>query len=333
MIFSRNDIAIDLGTVNTIVRNQDEILFNEPTCIALDSRNRERIICLGSKAKQMIGRTPLEIEVINPLLNGAISDFETTKLFMHTLIESTKTSSLSPRVGISIPQNLTQVERHSLHEATMFAGAKEVFLIEDPFSASVGAGIDISKAKARMVIDAGGGLVEVSIISLGGLVVSTFTKEAGDFIDYAIVDYCKCNKNIGISKEMAESIKRKINLFGESEIIDVGAKNLINGMPIHFELNLNELKSVLISGLYKIKDSVLLAIDKSSPDMAADLIEEGAILTGGMALIDGTREFLEEELNMKITLSNDPLLDISKGASLIMQDYESYSLEWGGGID
>ncbi|MDA3966776.1 MULTISPECIES: rod shape-determining protein [Helicobacter] len=333
MIFSRNDIAIDLGTVNTIVRNQDEILFNEPTCIALDSRNRERIICLGSKAKQMIGRTPLEIEVINPLLNGAISDFETTKLFMHALIESAKTSSLSPRVGISIPQNLTQVERHSLHEATMFAGAKEVFLIEDPFSASVGAGIDISKAKARMVIDAGGGLVEVSIISLGGLVVSTFTKEAGDFIDYAIVDYCKYNKNIGISKEMAESIKRKINLFGESEIINVGAKNLINGMPIHFELNLNELKSVLISGLYKIKDSVLLAIDKSSPDMAADLIEEGAILTGGMALIDGTREFLEEELNMKITLSNDPLLDISKGASLIMQDYESYSLEWGGGID
>lgn len=333
MIFSRNDIAIDLGTVNTIVRNQDEILFNEPTCIALDSRNRERIICLGSKAKQMIGRTPLEIEVINPLLNGAISDFETTKLFMHALIESAKTSSLSPRVGISIPQNLTQVERHSLHEATMFAGAKEVFLIEDPFSASVGAGIDISKAKARMVIDAGGGLVEVSIISLGGLVVSTFTKEAGDFIDYAIVDYCKYNKNIGISKEMAESIKRKINLFGESEIINVGAKNLINGMPIHFELNLNELKSVLISGLYKIKDSVLLAIDKSSPDMAADLIEEGAILTGGMALIDGIKDFLEEELNMKITLSNDPLLDISKGASLIMKDYETYSLEWGGGID
>lgn len=216
-IFERNDIAIDLGTVNTIVRNDMETtLFCEATCIALEKKyNSHRILAIGDSAKKMLGRTHNEIEVVNPLLNGAISDFETTKIFMNVILQKAKAGSLSPRVGISIPQNLTQVERHSLYEATMLAGAKEVLLIEDPFSASVGAGLDISTARAKMIIDAGGGLVEVSIISLNGLITSAFTKKAGDFIDFALVEYCRHNKNIGISKEMAENLKRKINVFAK----------------------------------------------------------------------------------------------------------------------
>ncbi|MDE5926530.1 MAG: rod shape-determining protein [Helicobacter sp.] len=325
-IFERNDIAIDLGTVNTIVRNDMETtLFCEATCIALEKKyNSRRILAIGDSAKKMLGRTHDEIEVINPLLNGAISDFETTKIFMNAILQKAKAGSLSPRVGISIPQNLTQVERHSLYEATMLAGAKEVLLIEDPFSASVGAGLDISTARAKMIIDAGGGLVEVSIISLNGLITSAFTKEAGDFIDFALVEYCRHNKNIGISKEMAESLKRKINVFAKNPTIHIGAKNLANSMPIECELDLEEFKGVILSSLYKIKDIIIEAIHNAPPQIAPDLIEDGATLTGGLALIPGIKDFLEKELRMQIHLTPDPLLDISKGVWRIMQDYESF---------
>lgn len=323
----RNDIAIDLGTANTIVRNSTEdALFYEATCIAIENKyGATRTIAIGNNAKKMLGRSPLDIEVINPISNGAISDFETTKIFIRSLIEQAKTSALAPRVGISIPRNLTQVERHSLYEATMLAGAKEVLLIEDPFSASVGAGLDVSTPRAKMIIDAGGGLVEASIISLGGLVTSAFTKEAGDFIDYAIMEFCRHNKNIGISKETAENIKKNINVFNDNPSINIGAKNLINGMPIAYELHLNDFKNIILNGMEKIRKVALKAINEAPPQIAPDLIEDGVVLTGGLALMPGLKEYLQEELKIAIHLSTDPLLDISKGAWLIMQNYASYN--------
>lgn len=323
----RNDIAIDLGTANTIVRNSTEdALFYEATCIAIENKyGATRTIAIGNNAKKMLGRSPLDIEVINPVSNGAISDFETTKIFIRSLIEQAKTSALAPRVGISIPRNLTQVERHSLYEATMLAGAKEVLLIEDPFSASVGAGLDVSTPRAKMIIDAGGGLVEASIISLGGLVTSAFTKEAGDFIDYAIMEFCRHNKNIGISKETAENIKKNINVFNDNPSINIGAKNLINGMPIAYELHLNDFKNIILNGMEKIRKVALKAINEAPPQIAPDLIEDGVVLTGGLALMPGLKEYLQEELKIAIHLSTDPLLDISKGAWLIMQNYASYN--------
>ena len=322
-LLERNDIAVDLGTVNTIVRNNiDEVLFCEATCIALETKyNNIRTLAVGNNAKKMLGRAPQEIHVINPISKGAISDFETTKIFMQALIEKGKTSSLDPRVGISIPQNLTQVERHSLYEATMLAGAKEVFLIEDPFSASVGAELDISTSRAKMIIDAGGGLVEASIISLGGLVTSAFTKEAGDFIDETIIEFCRHNKSIGISKETAEMIKRSTNVFTDNPSISVGAKNLVNGMPIACELQLNDFKNLLLASMEKIKCVILEAIHEAPPQIAPDLIDDGAVLTGGLAFMQGLRDYLEEELKIAIHLSPNPLLDISKGACLIMQNY------------
>lgn len=326
-LLNRNDIAVDLGTANTIVRSDTEnVLFCEATCIALEQKyGTNRVIAMGDGAKKMSGRTHTDIAVINPLLNGAISDFETTKIFMEMLIQKGKMGSLLPRVGISIPQNLTQVERHSLYEATMLAGAKEVLLIEDPFSASVGAGLDISTPRARMIIDAGGGLIETSIISLGGLVTSAFTKEAGDFMDYAIVEFCRHNKSIGISKDMAESIRQQVDIFSDNPIISIGAKSLTNGMPISYELSLNDLKPLLLTCMRKIKTTTLEAIHNTPPQIAPDLIEDGAVLTGGLALTKGLKDFLEEELRMKITCSPNPLLDISKGACIIMQNYESYN--------
>ncbi|MCI5968939.1 rod shape-determining protein [Helicobacter sp.] len=328
-LFDRTDIAVDLGTANTIVRNNtDEVLFCEATCIALENKyNSTRTLAIGNHAKKMLGRAPREISVINPISKGAISDFETTKIFMQALIEKGKTNSLAPRVGISIPQNLTQVERHSLYEATMLAGAKEVFLIEYPFSASVGAGLDISTARAKMVIDAGGGLVEASIISLGGLVTSAFTKEAGDFMDYAIMEFCRHNKSISISKDIAENIKHSINVFSDNPSINISAKNLINGMPIAYELQLNDFKNLLLKSMEKIKRVILEAIHEAPPQVAPDLIDDGAVLTGGLALMQGLKDYLEEELKIKINLSPNPLLDISKGTYLIMQNYADYDQE------
>ena len=273
----------------------------------------------------MQGRVPPEIQVINPLLNGAIGDFETTKIFMQSLIEKTRhSSSLSPNIAISIPQNLTQVERHFLYEATILAGAKDVLLIEDPFSASVGAGLNINMPRAKMVVDAGGGLVEASIISLGGLITSAFTKEAGDFIDHLIMDFCKHKKNIGISKDIAENIKQTINVFADNPILNIGVKDLTNGLPIAYELHLNDFKPLIISSMQKIKNIILEAIHNAPPQIAPDLIEDGATLTGGLALMQGMQHYLEEELKMKIHPSEDPLLDISKGAFLIMQNYDTY---------
>ena len=325
-IFDRNDIAIDLGTVNTIVRdNTENVLFFEATCITIEETPYEKkVISIGNDAKKMIGRAPRDYSVINPLLNGAISDFETTKIFMQSLLKKAKNGSFAPRVGISIPQNLTQVERHSLYEATMLAGAKEVYLIEDPFSASVGAGLDISKPQANMVIDAGGGLIEVSIISLGGLITSSFSKEAGDFVDYAIIEYCRHNKSIGISKDLAESIKKQINPFSDNPTIQVGVKNLTNRMPMSYELNLNEFKNILLEEFNRIKQVVLESICKAPPQISADLIDEGAVLIGGMALISGMQDYLQEELRMKINVAPNPLLDISKGVCMIMENYEKY---------
>lgn len=329
VLFDRNDIAVDLGTANTIVRNNaDDVLFCEATCIALEVKyNTTRTIAIGDNAKKMLGRTPQEIHVINPISKGAISDYETTKVFMQALIEKGKTSSLAPRVGISIPQNLTQVERHSLYEATMLAGAKEVLLIEDPFSASVGAGLDISTARAKMVIDAGGGLIEASIISLGGLVTSAFTKEAGDFLDGAIMEFCRHNKSIGISKETAEMIKKRTNIFSNNPTINIGAKNLISGMPFAYELDLNDFKPILLNSMKNIKHVIIEAIRKAPPQVAPDLIDDGAVLTGGLALMQGLREYLQEELKIAINLSPNPLLDISKGACKIMQNYTDYDQE------
>lgn len=325
--FQRDNIAIDLGTASTIVRNNaDKVLFYEATCIALECKyGITRTLAIGNNAKKMLGRVPQEISVINPILNGAISDFETTKLFMQILIEKGKTSNLSPRVGISIPQNLTQVERHSLHEATMLAGAKEVILIEDPFSASVGAGLDISTARAKMIVDAGGGLIEASIISLGDIITSAFTKEAGDFMDYTIIEFCRHNKNLGINKDIAEKIKQCVNIFSDNPSFPIGAKNLVDGMPISYELQLNDFKPLLLNGMKKIKRVILEAIQEAPPQTAPDLMEDGAVLTGGLALMQGLKDYLEDELNIAIHLSPNPLLDISKGVCLIMQNYDDYT--------
>ncbi|MGP1450761.1 MAG: rod shape-determining protein [Wolinella sp.] len=321
----RRDIVIDLGTANTIVYIKPHgVVFNEPSCVAIE-RNRgvDKVVAIGAKAKAMRGKTPQGLEVVYPLNNGAISDFEMTKAFMGTLIASLLGKMmLKPRVGISIPQNLTPVERSSLYEAALLAGAKEVVLIEDPFSAAVGAGIDISSSRGRMIVDIGSGLTEVSIIALGGLVASKSSKIAGDALDLAIVEYIKHYKNLSISKDMAEDIKIKLaNIENPShdERIVAKAKDLIHGLPVSFEISSHEISAAIAPNIEKIVKTVTETVSVTPPQIAPDILEDGIVLTGGGALLKGLKGYLSRELQLNVNLSPDPLTDISKGARDILQ--------------
>ncbi len=321
----RRDIVIDLGTANTIVCLEPQgVVFNEPSCIAIERKyGSDKVVAIGSKAKAMRGKTPEKLKVIYPLSSGAISDFEMTKTFMGTLISGLLGRFIfKPRVGISIPQNLTPVERNSLYEATLLAGAKEVVLIEDPFSAAVGAGIDISSSRGRMIVDLGSGLTEVSIISLGGLVASKSSKVAGDSLDMAIVEYIKHHKSLSISKDMAEEIKIKLgNIENPSheERMSAKAKDLIHGLPVSFEISSYELYTAIMPSIEKIKKTIAEAISMTPPQIAPDILEDGVILTGGVALLKGLREYLSRELQLEVRLSPNPLLDISTGARDILK--------------
>lgn len=325
-LLGRRDIVIDLGTANTIVYLEPQgVVFNEPSCIAIERNyGTNKVVALGMEAKNMRGKAPKKLSVVYPLVSGAISDFEMTKIFMKTLISGILGKLFfRPRVGVSIPQNLTPVERSSIHEATLLAGAKEVILIEDPFSAAVGAGIDISSSRGRMIVDIGSGLTEVSIVSLGGLVATNSSKIAGDALDTSIIEYVKHHKNLSISKDMAEEIKITLtNLENPSpkECMIAKAKDLAHGgLPVSFEMSSQELYEAIIPGVEKIKKTIAEAIAMTPPQLAPDILEDGLVLTGGGALLRGLQGYLSKELQLEVKLSPTPLLDISKGASDILK--------------
>lgn len=321
-----NDIAVDLGTANTIVAVDGEgVIFNGPSCIAIERYyGNDKVVAIGKRAKVMRGRTHGNLEVINPLSNGAISDFEITKIFMETLISKLSNRvSNRPRVGISIPQNLTQVERNSLYEATILAGAREVVFIEDPFSAAVGTGVDINTSRGKMIVDCGSGLTEASIISLGGMVTSSCTKVAGDALDCAIVDYIKQHKNLLISKDCAEKIKIQIaNLAADApnETCSVYGKDLLNGLPIGFEISSNDVRVAIMPGIQKILATILEVVAAIPPQIVPDILDDGVIVTGGGALMNGFKEYFETRLKLPIHISSDPLHDVSKGVIEILKN-------------
>lgn len=325
-LLNQNDIAIDLGTANTVVYNDSNgILFNEATCIAVEwSAGAYRVVALGNRAKQMLGRTPKNYDVIRPVLNGAISDFEMTKMFMSALIEKFCSKFRRPRVGISIPQNLTQVEKNYLYEAIVLAGARDVIFIEDPFSIAIGSDLDIESAHARMLIDLGAGLSEISVIALNGLVVSNFTKIGGDFIDNVIVEHLAHQYNLAVGLETAEFLKKSIHLKNlqqkEGREFQIYAKNLHNGMPGSFCIKESDLLEAVLPSIIKLKETVIQTFREIPPQIAPDILDDGILVSGGFSLFGGLREFLEQELQLKLTLSPDPLLDISKGVCRILRN-------------
>jgi rod shape-determining protein MreB and related proteins len=324
-----NDISIDLGTANTLiyVLNQG-IVLDEPSVVALytdaSSANR-KIAAVGTQAKKMLGRTPGNIEAIRPMREGVIADFHVTeKMLQHFIhqVHENKFFKPSPRVLVCVPCGATQVERRAIRESAQGAGARVVYLIEEPMAAAIGAGLPVDEPGGSMVVDIGGGTTEVAIISLGGVVYSSSVKVGGDKLDEAIIHYIRRNYGSVIGEATAERIKKEIGAAFPSEEIkelEVRGRNLAEGVPRPFVINSNEVMEALQEPLMDIIRAITTALEQSPPELASDISERGLVLTGGGALLTGLDKLLQEETGLPVVTAEDPLTCVARGGGKALE--------------
>ncbi len=327
--FFSDDMAIDLGTANTLVYIRDKgIVLREPSVAAIrrDSYSSQtRVVAVGLEAKQMLGRTPGNITAIRPLKDGVIADFHITeKMLQHFIhkVHETKIFRPSPRVLVCVPCGSTQVERRAIKESVLGAGAREVYLIEEPMAAAMGAGLPVEEARGSMVVDVGGGTTEVAIISLNGIVYAESVRIGGDRFDEAIVSYIRRNYGSLIGESTAERIKHEIGTaFPSSEIkeIEVRGRNLAEGVPRSFTLNSNEILEALQEPLAGIVGAVRGALEQAPPELAADIAERGMVLTGGGALLKDLDRLLMEETGLPVVVAEDPLTCVARGGGRALE--------------
>lgn len=329
-LFSR-DIGIDLGTANTLVLVRGVgIVINEPSVVAIEKRSK-RVLAIGSEAKQMVGRTPSDIVAIRPLRDGVISDFDVTEKMLEYFITKVHDQALlpiphRPRIVIGIPSGVTEVEKRAVHDAAMNAGAREVFLVEEPMAAAIGAGLPITEAIGSMIVDIGGGTTEMAVFSLGGIVVSRSIRVAGDEMDEEIVRYAREKYNMLIGERMAEEIKMAIGsahpLPEESTMVMRG-RNLITGLPEGIEVSSVEIREALAGPVNQIVDALKTTIDETPPELIADLMRYGIALAGGGALLGGIADRLSQETKMHVYASEDPLTCVVRGAGQVLQELDT----------
>jgi rod shape-determining protein MreB and related proteins len=319
-----NSMAIDLGTANTLIWTlQKGIVLRESSVVALDKNNC--VVAVGEDAKKMVGRTPGNIFAIRPLQNGVISNFRVTeKMLQHFIrkVHGHRFLKPSPRVLVCVPCGSTQVERRAIRESTLGAGAREVYLIEEPMAAAIGAGMPVSQAQACMVVDIGGGTTEVAIISLSGIVYAASVRIGGDRFDEAIVNYVRRHYGILIGEPTAETIKKEIGMaFRSKEIqsMDVRGRSLTEGLPRSFQLNSQEVLEALHEPLAGIVTAVRVALEQTPPELAADIAERGMVVTGGGALLRNIDRLFMEETELPVIIADDPLTCVVKGAGLALE--------------
>ena len=322
-----SDMAIDLGTANTIVSVKGKgIIINEPSVVAVqkDKYGRDRILAVGQEAKQMIGKTPLNIQAVRPMQDGVIADFEMTERMIRYFIEKahSRKSFIRPRIIICIPYGITQVERKAVEESAMSAGAREVFLVEEPMAAAIGAGIPVSDPSGYVVVDIGGGTTEIGVTSLGGLVLSKSIKVAGDKFDKSIIEHVRQNFNLYIGERTAENIKIEIGtaikLDTELKIKVKGRDN--SGLLSTIELGSEGVRSAIKEPLKEIVSAVRSVLEEMPPDLAGDVVDNGVILTGGGALIRGIDTYLADIIKLPVKVAEDPLLAVAYGTSNILDE-------------
>lgn len=324
-----NDISIDLGTANTLiyVRGQG-IVLDEPSVVALKKDNfssQSRVVAVGVEAKRMLGKTPGNITAMRPLKDGVIADFHVTeKMLQHFInkVHENKYFRPSPRVIICVPCGSTQVERRAIKESAFGAGAREVYLIDEPMAAAMGAGLPVEEASGSMVVDIGGGTTEVAIISLNGIVYAESVRIGGDRFDEAIINYVRRNYGILIGETTAERIKQDIGTaFPSSEIkeIEVRGRNLAEGVPRSFTLNSNEILEALQEPLSGIVGAVRNALEQAPPELAADIGERGMVLTGGGALLKNLDRLLTEETGLPVLVDDEPLTCVARGGGRALE--------------
>ncbi|MEG1409185.1 MAG: rod shape-determining protein MreB [Terrisporobacter sp.] len=315
------EIGIDLGTANILVYvNGKGVVLEEPSVVAID-KNTKTVLAVGEEARRMIGRTPGNIVAIRPLKNGVISDYDITEkmltYYVNKVIDKKGLSRFfMPKIMVCVPTGVTDVEKRAVEEATRQAGAREVYIIEEPIAAAIGAGIDISKADGNMVVDIGGGTADIAVISLGGDVVSESIKMGGDKFDEYIVTYMRKHYNLLIGDRTAEQIKMKIGTAypREEEVsMDVKGRNLVTGLPQKITIDSSEMLEALKDGVNQIVCAVHAVLEKTPPELAADISETGIIMTGGGALLHGLDKKIEERTGIEVRIADDPLSCVAKG--------------------
>ncbi len=329
-IFS-TDLAIDLGTANTLVYVKGSgIVLNEPSVVAVhtDNRLKNRILAVGSEAKNMLGRTPGNIKAIRPLRDGVIADFEVTEAMLRHFIQKVhnRRTLIRPRIIIAVPSGITQVEKRAVRESAESAGAREVFLVEEPMAAAIGADLPITEPTCNMVVDIGGGTTEVAVISLAGIVYSRSIRIAGDKMDAAIIQYIKRKYNLLIGERTAEIIKTTIgNAYPDPqnlETIEVKGRDLVSGIPKILSIDSEEIRVSISEQIDALVEIIKMALEQTPPELAADIVDRGIVLAGGGALLKNLDKLLKEETGLPITVTEDPLSTVVIGSGKILDNIE-----------
>ncbi len=322
-----HDVGIDLGTANTLVMVRGRgIVIDEPSVVAIDKVSK-KILAIGAEAKRMVGRTPANIVAVRPLKDGVISDFEVTERMLHYFIRSVHSSfgfgNPRPRAVIGIPSGVTEVEKRAVHDATLNAGARSAFLVEEPMAAAIGSGLPVMEPNGCMIVDIGGGTTEVAVIALGGIVVSTSIRVAGDEMDQEIIAYARQVHNMLIGERMAEEIKIQAGSaypMEQEDSIEIRGRDLATGLPKSVEVSTVELRDALSGSIGAIVEAVRSTIEITPPELVADLMYRGIALAGGGALLRGLDRRLSQETKFPVYVADDPLTSVVRGTGEMLEE-------------
>lgn len=319
------DIGIDLGTANVLIYIKGQgIVLNEPSVVAVSTESKE-VLAVGEEAHQMLGRTPGKVNSIRPLKDGVIADFELTEAMLNHFIKKIKAKGVfaRPRILICCPSNITQVERTAIREAAESAGAKKVFVEEEPKVAAIGAGLDISRPSASMVIDIGGGTTDIAILSLGDIVTSRSIRVAGDLFDQEIIKYVKNKYKLLIGERTSEEVKIRIGtVFPDTkkEKMTIRGRDLVTGLPNSIVISSKEVEEALRDSVYKIVHAAKSVLEETMPELSADIVNNGIVVTGGGALLSGIAELLKQELKVPIMIAESPLTCVAEGTAAMLDN-------------
>jgi rod shape-determining protein MreB len=324
-----NDVAIDLGTANTLVyKKHGGIIINQPSVVSLATETK-RVVSMGEPAKEMLGKNPDEVRVVKPLKDGVISDFKVTELMLSDLIMRSQKNRwlIRPRVIVCVPSGITEVEKRAVRDSVLRAGAREVYLVSEPIAAAIGADLPIHKPYGNMVLDIGGGTTEIAVISLSHIVVHNSIRVGGDKMDMDIMNYLKKKANLLVGVQIAEKIKKEIGsaypLKQELEL-DVRGRDIVSGYPVTIKVTSNEIREALSETVNTVVDAIKRLFERTSAELAADIAERGIVLTGGGALLKGLDQRIKEVVDLPVHVVPNPLLCVVKGSGKILDNIDEY---------
>jgi rod shape-determining protein MreB len=322
------DMAVDLGTANTLVYVRGRgVVLNEPSVVAVNTQNQQ-VLAVGAEAKRMIGRTPAHIQAVRPLKDGVIADFDITEKMLRYFIQKVHTRRFlaKPRVVVCVPSGITGVEQRAVEEATIAAGARAAYIIEEPMAAAIGAGMPIHEPIGSMVVDIGGGTTEVAVISMGGIVTATSVRVGGDELDEAIINYVKKEFSLVLGERTAEAIKVAIGSaypMPDEMLAEIKGRDLVTGLPKTVHITAEEVRKAIEEPVNAVVDALKNTLDRCPPELAADLMDQGIILTGGGALLKGLDERLRHETGMPVRVAKDPLYCVVLGSGRCLEEFEA----------